>query len=234
MDAQKQASSTDDVRSHFDRMAPDYESLINRLVPFYQKQNSLLMDLLPVDRREAFKALDLGSGPGVVSRLLLDTFPNAQVVAFDLSAVMLDTNKKKLWAYPSRAAFIQGDFQKDDFGTGYDVVLCGLILQHTDDAGKQAFFKKVFSKMNPGGTLLCRDIVRGTTPWLTEEYEKLWRLYMRAQGEDGSLWQSRFKAKDLPATVEQQLKWLRDAGFVDVDCHWRHLNFAITGGRKPK
>lgn len=224
----------DESLKHFDALASDYEWLINRLVPYYQKQNSLMMDLIPFERKVAFKALDLGAGTGVLSRLLLDTFPNATVKAFDLSPVMLDTCKKKLWAYPTRATYTQGDFRKDDFGSGYDVIFTGLVLQHADSAGKRSFFKTALSRMNPGAILLSRDIVRGTTARLTEDYEKLWRLYMRAQGEDGALWYSKFQAKDPPATVEDQMKWLEEVGFIDVGCHWRYLNFAISGGRKPK
>lgn len=221
------------VQTHFDQMAGDYETLINRLVPYYQKQNSLLMDLIPIERKTAFSVLDVGSGPGILSRLLLDTFPNATVTAFDISQAMLDTAKKKLWAYPNRARFIRGDFTTDDFGKGYDVILAGLVLQHANDDARRAFFRKAIQRLNPNGILLSRDIVRGATPWLSQEHEKLWRLYMRAQGEDGTVWYAKFQAKDLPASVEDQLRWLRDAGFRDVDCHWRHLNFAITGGRKP-
>jgi tRNA (cmo5U34)-methyltransferase len=225
--------NTDDVRLYFDRMAADYENIINRLVPYYQRQNSLLMDLVPFQRRDNFTALDLGAGTGILSRLLLDTFPNAQVTAFDLSPVMLETCKKKLWAYPNRAKLVQGDFTTDDFGTGYDVVFAGLVLQHTDDAGRRAFLKKALTRMNPKGILLSRDVVRGPTQRLTDEYERLWQLYMRAQGEDGAFWYSKFQAKDQPSTVSDQMKWMTDAGFIDVDCYWRHLNFAITGGRKP-
>jgi tRNA (cmo5U34)-methyltransferase len=223
-----------DARLYFDLMASDYETVINRLVPYYQKQNSLMMDLIPFQRRDTFKALDLGSATGILSRLLLDTFPNVEVTAFDLSGAMLDVAKKKLWAYPNRATFKQGDFTKDDYGNGYDVVFAGLVLQHADDANKRAFFKKVIGRMNPGGILLSRDIVRGTTPRLTEEYERLWKLYMRAQGEDGAMWYSKFQATDPPASVEDQSRWINEAGFIDVGCHWRYLNFAITGGRKPK
>lgn len=223
---------SEQIRLQFDSMASDYEWLMNRLVPFYQKQNSLLMDLVPFERKTSFRALDLGSGPGILSRLLLDTFPNAQVTAFDISSVMLDICRKKLWAYPNRAKYILGDFTKDDFGSGYDVIYTGLVLQHTDDEGKRRFFKRLISKMNPNGILLSRDIVRGTTPRLSQEYERLWRLYMRAQGEDGTLWYSKFQAKDPPASVEDQTQWLHDAGFQDVGCHWRYLNFAITGGRR--
>ena len=225
---------SDDIRQYFDRLAPEYETIINRLVPYYQKQNSLMMDLIPLERRAAFKALDLGAATGILSRILLDTFPNATVKAVDISSVMLDLSKKKLWAYPNRASFQQVDFLTGDYGGGYDVVFAGLVLHHTDEAGRRTFFKRILSKMNAGGILLCRDIVRGATANLTQEYEKLWNLYMRAQGEDSQLWSGKFQAKDPLSTVSDQQKWMRESGFIDVGCHWRYLNFALTGGRKPQ
>src|SRR5690242_9103542 len=94
-----------DLLAYYERIAPEYESAMNRLVPYYQKQNSLLMDLIPFERRDEFSVLDLGSGPGILSRLLLDTFPNAKVTVFDISPIMLDACRKKHWAYPNRALY---------------------------------------------------------------------------------------------------------------------------------
>lgn len=225
--------NSEELREYFDRIASDYESVIQRLVPYYAKQNNLLMDLIPFQRQDSFMALDVGSGPGILSRLLLDTFPNARVMALDVSTVMLDLCKKKLWAYPNRASFRHGDFTSDALGGPFDVVLAGLVLHHAAEAPRRQFFRAAMAAMKPGGILLSRDIVRGSTARLTQDYERLWRLYMRAQGEDGEAWYAKFQAKDPPATVEDQLKSMTDAGFIDVGCHWRYLNFAITGGRKP-
>lgn len=33
--------------------------------------------------------------------------------------------------------------------------------------------------------------------------------------------------------VHTQLEWLREIGFVDVDCHWKWLELALFGGVKP-
>jgi hypothetical protein len=35
------------------------------------------------------------------------------------------------------------------------------------------------------------------------------------------------------APVDTQLAWLRDAGFVDVDCYWKWLELALIGGVRP-
>ncbi len=56
---------------------------------------------------------------------------------------------------------------------------------------------------------------------------------MRSNGEDDEVWLNRHLAEDTPASVEDQAAWLEEAGFADVGCHWRYMNFAIFGGRKP-
>jgi hypothetical protein len=39
--------------------------------------------------------------------------------------------------------------------------------------------------------------------------------------------------QDMPATVGQQLGWMREAGFVEVSCSYRNLIFAVLSGAKP-
>ena len=86
--------------------------------------------------------------------------------------------------------------------------------------------------MNLGGILLIRDIVTAATPRLTEQYEQLWRQYMKANREDDAAWFQKYLEEDIPSSVEEQTRWLSEAGFADTACHWRHLNFAIFGGVK--
>jgi hypothetical protein len=36
-----------------------------------------------------------------------------------------------------------------------------------------------------------------------------------------------------PTDLWTQLRWLREVGFTDVDCHWKWLDLALLGGVKP-
>jgi tRNA (cmo5U34)-methyltransferase len=36
---------------------------------------------------------------------------------------------------------------------------------------------------------------------------------------------------DKTAPLEEQLRWLREAGFADVDCFYQYYNFAVYGGK---
>jgi len=38
------------------------------------------------------------------------------------------------------------------------------------------------------------------------------------------------RAANILASVEDQCRWLRDIGFVEVDCFWKYFELAIFGG----
>lgn len=220
------------IQKRFEETAFDYDGLIPRLIPYYREQHQVMLDLIGFDRSTRLKVLDLGAGTGVLANLILKTFPEATVVAFDLAENMLEVCQRNLLDYGDRIAFQQGNFAIDDIGCNYDLVISGLAIHHLDGARKQQLFKRVFQTMNPGGIFLNRDIVLGATKNLTQQYETLWRQYMRSQGEDDEKYFAAYLEEDQPSSVEDQIQWLKAAGFEDVGCHWRYLNFAIFGGFK--
>ncbi|MEG4864569.1 MULTISPECIES: class I SAM-dependent methyltransferase [unclassified Microcoleus] len=218
------------VREEFEQRAFDYDSLIPRLIPHYREQQDLILQLIPFETNANIQVLDLGAGTGILSALILQAFPQAKVLAFDMAENMLKICQTNLSAFGKRLRLQQGNFAEDDFGSGYDLVVSGLAIHHLDSAGKQQLFHQLFQSMNPEGILLIRDIVTGATPKLTEQYEKLWRQYMKASGEDDAAWFQNYLKEDIPSSVEEQTKWLAEAGFADAACHWRYLNFAVFGG----
>lgn len=222
----------DAVREQFEQRAFDYDGLIPRLIPRYREQHDLILQLIPFETNAHIKVLDLGAGTGILSALILQAFPQANVLAFDIAEKMLKVCQTNLSAYQERLTLQQGNFAEDNFGNGYDLVVSGLAIHHLDSAGKQTLFKKLFQSMNSGGILLIRDIVTAATPRLTEQYEQLWRQYIKASGEDDAAWFQKYLEEDIPSSVEEQTRWLSKAGFADTACHWRHLNFAIFGGVK--
>jgi tRNA (cmo5U34)-methyltransferase len=222
----------DAVRARFEQAAFDYDGLIPRLIPYYRDQQDLILQLIPFGSNANIKVLDLGAGTGILSELILQAFPQANVTACDMAENMLKICQTNLSAFRERLTLQQGNFAADDFGSGYDLVVSGLAIHHLDGAGKQQLFHKLFAAMNSGGILLIRDIVTGATPSLTEQYEQLWRKYMKGCGEDDAMYFQAYLEEDIPSSVEEQTQWLAEAGFSEVGCHWRYLNFAVFGGVK--
>lgn len=222
----------DQVREHFEQEAPDYDREIIKYIPYYREQNQVLMDLLPFEGSARIRALDLGAGTGELADWILRRYPLAEVTVFDLAEKMLAAARERLAKFGGRTTYQQGDFSKDEFGFGYDLVLSGLSIHHLEDPAKKDLYRRIFQALNPGGIFINRDMVRGATERLNGIYEKLWLEYVRSMGEDPIAVFERYRVEDILASVEDQLEWLREAGFVDVGCHWQRMNFAIFGGNK--
>jgi len=213
--------------------AADYDDLIAKLIPFYNEQHELIIELVPFTVDYRFKALDLGAGTGALAAKILEKYPAVEVTAFDLSAEMLNICRQKLAPFKRQVNYKTGDFSSDDIGADYDLILSGLAIHHLPDDQKRTLFKHIFQALKPGGLFINRDIIVGPTPYLEKLYEKIWRRLIKQNGENDQRWFNDYLEEDIPATLDQQLDWLKEAGFEDVDCYWRYLNFAIFGGRKP-
>jgi tRNA (cmo5U34)-methyltransferase len=220
------------VKDHFEQDAPGYDQDIVKFIPYYREQNQAMMDLIPFDGSARIRALDLGTGTGVLADFILRRYPFAEVTVLDLAENMLTSARERLKIFEGRVIFQKGDFSKDDFGIGYDLVLSGLSIHHLGNPQKRELYRRIYLALNPGGIFLNRDMIRGATDRLNTVYELLWLEYVRSMGEDPEAVRERYLAEDIPACLEDQLEWMREIGFVDVGCHWQRMNFAIFGGYK--
>ena len=217
----------DNVKDHFRRQVHEYEDLMRRIVPDYDLQTQLIIELIPFDIDASIRVLDLGSGPGTLSEPLLAAYPDATLVAFDLTEEMLAAARKRCSRFGDRFSTVVGDFAEDNFGSSYDVVLAGLTLHHLDHDLRRQVLGQIFLALNDGGAFLAREVVVDDDPFIARWHYRTWREFMSGNGEDAEYWYRKHLAKDHPASVEKQVAWLRGAGFSHVACHWQCRNFAV-------
>jgi tRNA (cmo5U34)-methyltransferase len=223
----------DAVRAHFDREAEAYDEQILRMVPQYREQGEIMLQVLPFDGARPLRVLDLGCGTGVLSALVLAAFPAASVVACDLSARMLDICRRRLERFGTRAAFWQADFGDCELGEAqFELVISGLAIHHLEPLRASALYKRIQRALRSGGMFVNRELVLGATASWTRRYEALWRQHVASDGELDAAWFQQYLDEDRPASVDDHLDWLRDAGFAEVACHYRRFNFAVVSGSK--
>lgn len=218
-------------------------------VPDRESQITILCNLVP-DPGEPFRILELACGQGLLAGALLERFPDCTLHGLDGSHEMLQTARQHLDAFGSR--FLPGKF--DLAGSDwrkpeptYHTVISSLAIHHLEDSRKIALFHDVFRMLKPGGAFLIADIIRPASEvaraYAANAYDDAVRR--QALETDGNLnafnhfdrerWNI-FRYPDdpidHPSSLIDQLKWLEESGFSDVDVFWLRAGHAILGGFK--
>jgi tRNA (cmo5U34)-methyltransferase len=223
----------DKIRQHFEDEAREFDHIIVRLIPEYPRMVEALIAGIPFDQSAPLRAIDLGCGTGTVAACVLDAFPNAHVTCFDLAENMVAMAQAKLARYPL-VRYVVGDFNAFDFGGEYDVVVTSLALHHlVTNEDKRNFYRRIYNSLASGGVFYNADVVLGSSDFLQDVYMKQWRKFMSGnvpQEEIEHKWIPKYQAEDRPAKLIDQLEWLAEIGFADVDVLWKYYNFAVYGG----
>jgi tRNA (cmo5U34)-methyltransferase len=167
--------------------------------------------------------LDLGSGDGRLLTLLALVHPHAQAVAVDFSETMIERLVARFGATPS-VTIVRHDLNATlpTADRPFDAVVSSFAIHHLAHARKRSLYAEVFDRLAPGGMFCNLEHVASATPSLHDQF--LAKLGIPAGEEDPSN-----KLLD----VETQLSWLREIGFVDVDCHWKWRELALLAGLRP-
>jgi tRNA (cmo5U34)-methyltransferase len=203
------------------------------LVPAFDQFYGTVLERIPYDRAAAIRVLDLGAGTGLLSALVAAAFPNVVLTLVDISPEMLGKARERFAGNP-RVRYEVVDLEREALRGEYEVAVSALALHHLEHPLLAAVFRKAYDALVPGGAFINADQTLGTTPENERLYAEQWLADVRANGCTEAEVQAaldRMKV-DKTATLENQLAWLRAAGFADVDCWYKRYRFAVYSGRK--
>jgi tRNA (cmo5U34)-methyltransferase len=223
------------VRKAFAAGADTYDRARRKLVPCFDDFYRTAVELLPFAPDARVEVLDLGAGTGLLSAMIAEAFPKARLTLFDLTPEMLTIARQRLRPLGKRVRFVTADFAAAAPSKSYDAVVSALAIHHLPDSGKRHLFGDIFKYLTSGGVFINADQVAGESAAVDQRSRDRWMQRARELkvGErDLSAALERMK-QDLPATVGQQLAWMRESGFTEVVCAYRNLIFAVLAGAKP-
>lgn len=223
---------TNRVQTVFDRTAPSYDAARAKLIPPYERFYSTAVALLPFDPHAEIRVLDLGAGTGLLSAFIRERFPNARLRLVDITESMLDRARQRLGA--ERTDYAIGDYGTEPIAGEWDAIVSALSIHHLADEAKRALFPRIHSALAPGGVFVNAEQVAGPTPELTLRYHQQWLAQIRERGAtEQEIADSEYRMRtDLCSSVEDQLRWMRDAGFADADCWFKEGRFAVLSGTR--
>ena len=224
----------------------------NYFIPERETQIEIIASLIPAVPGPQH-ILDLCCGEGVLTRALLDRFPGYHIHGFDGSPKMLEQAQTSLAEYGERFASRLFDLAASDwrqFPWPVHAVVSSLAIHHLDATQKQDLFRDIFRVLAPGGVFIVADVIQPVTELATYLAARMWdeAVRERALALDGNLegyeqfqkmeWNSFTYPETGPDPVDKmsplfdQLQWLAQAGFTDVDVFWVRAGHAIFGGSK--
>lgn len=181
------------------------------------------LDAWPVPRR----VLDLGCGSGTIAARVLEEIAGTSVVGVDGSPPMLELAREHLARFGNRIQLAHADFETatpDDVPGGpFGAAIAVQSIHNSTDEGKRRALASARAAMAPGGIFVLLDRIRLVTPTLFAAYRSLWdQIGARYHGQDheGETFaeheRSVAERGDKPGSLEQNLLWLREAGFAEV------------------
>jgi tRNA (cmo5U34)-methyltransferase len=126
------------------------------------------------------------------------------------------------------------DYTYHDFQESFDLIVSSLSIHHLKHQDKQILYQKIYNLLNPEGIFLNADQVLGPNQASEEEYQRNWLEKIDA----GSLSEAEKKTildrmqLDNPATLKENITWLKNIGYREVDVFYKYYNFCIIYGKK--
>ncbi len=217
----------------FNQHAATYDAARTRIIPPFEPFYGAAVEAIALAGGRRSRILDLGAGTGMLSGFVFDAYPGCEVTLFDGAEQMLDRAREALAGRP--ASFVQGDLYGELPDGPWDAVVSALAIHHLEDHGKRHVFAEALRALRPGGIFVNSEHVLGPTPFLDAEYRRWHEAEARRAGIDDAEWaaaKDRMTADHL-SPLPDQLEWLSEAGFEDVDCLFKDRGYAVMFGRKP-
>ncbi len=221
-----------EIQRKFNEISSIYNEQRRKFIPCFDDFYRVPVSIASVGT-ETPDVLDVGAGTGLLSAFLMDKYPKALYTLIDLSEKMMKMSMARFKGRQN-VEFIIDDYTTHEFTKKYDMVVSALSIHHLENNEKERFYGKCYTLLKSGGIMINADQVRGETAYIEELNKKIWFESIENSGlteEELHSGYDRIKL-DKEAGLDQQLGWLKKAGFIDVSCIYKYYHFAVMFGRK--
>lgn len=215
-----------------------FDSMLANSIPDYESMRDLTtrLGMRFLQGKGDLRIVDLGASKGRAVEPFIRSFAQSPQT---LHAFLYEVSKPMLGALYADPTFAlstiidtpiqtkQGTYCLD--GHEADLILSILTIQFTPIEYRARILKKVYESLRPGGGFLFVEKVLGNSNDLDEMFIDTYYEMKSANGYSQEQIDAKRKALEgvlVPVTAKWNEDLLRAAGFNQVDCFYRNLNFA--------
>lgn len=223
-------------------LAASYFDRRQILLPLLDVQEDVIRHLITRHDHPVGRFLDVGSGDGAMSELVLAAVPSSQAELVDFSEPMLAHARERLARFGGRWRAIPSDLADPSWrgqlpSERYGLIVSGLAIHHLPGERKRELFGELFALLEPGGMFVNMDYVSidGPLRGLFDEQMRAKAVHHEheAGGRRSDDEVDLEDDEDRPDSASDQIQWLRDAGFDEAELHFKWAEAAIFGAIRP-
>jgi len=247
-------------KERFIQMAEDYDRMAPFFVPQYDflQREMILQSRIANIPRPAI--VDLGAGSGLFLEKALAVNPRAFCYWVDSSPAFLAVAQRRLARFGKQVTYINSAIEsewKNQVGRPVNAIFSMSAIHHLDRHEKQAAYRDCFEMLVPGGWFINTDEMRGLDETAYRAALDFWVNHVNEAGQHvpaelqghARQWLQHFdhwkqrnidqfdrpktKGDDLHESVLDQVRWLNEIGFSQVDIFVKYHLWCSIGGRKP-
>lgn len=233
-----------------EELAKTFLEGVRGAIPLAAEQIDVMLRAIASTQPNVEAFLDLGCGNGILGRAIHQQYPHAKGIFLDFSESMLQAAKSQLETNPGNLEFVVQDFGEKQWvdavspKSPFDVIVSGFAIHHQPDGRKKEIYQEIYQLLKPGGIFLNLEHVSSAARWGQTAFNDLFvdSLYAfhQSKGSEKSreeiaeeFYNRPDKEANILAPLETQCHWLREIGFIDVDCLIKIFELALFAGMRP-
>ncbi len=218
------------IAQAFDASVDYYDDWMRVALPSYDGIFAAALEQIPFEKCAPIRVLDLGAGTGLFSWHVLGEYLSAVFTLCDLAPKMLEIARERFAAYPGQFTYLIKDYRQISADQNFDLVISSLSIHHLFHEDKRDLFLRIYSLLDDDGLFINIDQVWGPTEYWQTRYWDQWLERVRRSGAaedqiDASV--QRRREYDREASLADQIQWLEQAGFLQVDCVYKHAFIGV-------
>jgi tRNA (cmo5U34)-methyltransferase len=221
------------IRKAFNSFAHEYDAQREHVIPELRQFYGAAAWAAEAKEHRP-EILDIGAGTGLLSALMIQKFPDADLTLLDISENMLEVARQR-FSGRENIRYVVTDYSRAELGGPYDLICSALSIHHLATEDKHRLFMRIFSALKPGCMFVNADQADGETPYFRQKYLDYWNEFLRSgplnDAEHAEILKRR-NTLDRNEKLSVQLSWLKECGFLDVDVVYKNRTFIVTVARK--
>jgi tRNA (cmo5U34)-methyltransferase len=220
------------IKNKFNNIATEYDKERRSLISCFDDFYGIAVDMLQTEKAEP-TVIDLGAGTGLLSQFILLKYPNAKITLVDVSDKMLEMAHVR-FSDNKNISYVVSDYANYKFPDKYDFIVSALSIHHLTNEQKAGLYLNCYEALNVNGCFVNADQFIFDSKENDQLVFEKWKQRIEASplSEDNKKGAFERMKLDKPATVEENLEWLKIACFRDVDLFYKYYNFGVIVGRR--